>query len=218
MNTHYPYPIEGTEEYVEITGTCNNCQCSLGDVRAKEGNYESEVSFYDSQDEWTSVIFSNFEGKLDDGDIIFVTCGMCGHSQHEGPRSPVFEHDCDCCTYLGTVSIRNRGRKKIEYMDVDLWIHLKTFGSLAPSVIARWSSDGPDYMSGTMGTFASESLAMAECIAIKRDLISYDHLKKIAREHISRRSQLQEYSYGRDIRMSKLEQEMELIKEGDGLL
>ncbi len=51
---------------------------------------------------------------------------------------PRFQHDCSCCTFLGT--------HKNESHDVDLY-HCDQGGSI-PTVIARFSGDGPDYTSG----------------------------------------------------------------------
>jgi hypothetical protein len=51
---------------------------------------------------------------------------------------PVFEHDCKACVYLGTIKDK-RDLYDLYYCPADL---------LGPTVIARWSSNGPDYMSG----------------------------------------------------------------------
>lgn len=48
-------------------------------------------------------------------------------------NSPLFEHDCTCCTFLG------------RFDGQDLYHH---GGSVETTLIARWSSDGPDYTSG----------------------------------------------------------------------
>lgn len=58
--------------------------------------------------------------------------------------SPLFEHDCTCCTFLGTFDER------------DLYHH---GGSFETTLIARWSSDGPDYTSGMV--FAAPFLSAA---------------------------------------------------------
>jgi hypothetical protein len=48
---------------------------------------------------------------------------------------PLFVHDCDQCIFLGS------------FNDCDLYVHTSP---IWPTVIARWSSDGPDYYSGLM--------------------------------------------------------------------
>jgi len=52
-----------------------------------------------------------------------------------GPR---FQHDCSSCSFLG--------RQSTPQGDVDLYVHTGT--GFSESVIARYSSDGPDYSSG----------------------------------------------------------------------
>lgn len=52
--------------------------------------------------------------------------------------APNYLHDCDSCIFLGNYIWKNR-----EY---DLYVCKQ--GRLWPTVIARFSSDGPDYISG----------------------------------------------------------------------
>lgn len=47
---------------------------------------------------------------------------------------PMWEHDCDCCVYLGT------------FNNADLYFCPRGI----PTVISRFSSDGPDYCSGEL--------------------------------------------------------------------
>ena len=47
-------------------------------------------------------------------------------------ETPEFEHDCDHCKFLG------------HYDRADLYF----CGKSRPTLIARWSDDGPDYISG----------------------------------------------------------------------
>lgn len=58
-------------------------------------------------------------------------------------ETPQFEHDSDCCTFLGrfTMEAGERGWPT----DYDLY-HCMQGGR--PTVSARYSSDGPDYFSG----------------------------------------------------------------------
>jgi hypothetical protein len=48
---------------------------------------------------------------------------------------PLYEHDCEDCHYLGSTTSDNE--------NVDLYWHDEQ-----PTVIARWSSEGSDYLSG----------------------------------------------------------------------
>ncbi len=57
--------------------------------------------------------------------------------------TPEFEHDCTTCTFLGTVTAAT-GRI------VDLWFHDGSRGG-ERTAIARFTSDGPDYVSGPQG-------------------------------------------------------------------
>ncbi len=72
-------------------------------------------------------------------------------------NTPRFKHDCDICKYLGM------------YEEYDLY-----FCENEPTVIARYSSNGPDYMSGLM--FATENrskpLYEAKKLAIQQGLIT----------------------------------------------
>lgn len=61
----------------------------------------------------------------------------------------LFEHDSDCCEYLG-VCIKEDGSHAGKY---DLYTCLQG-GHRPPTIIARYSDDGPDYYSGLV--FARE--------------------------------------------------------------
>ena len=52
---------------------------------------------------------------------------------------PVYEHDCDHCIYLGSDHPRG-GERQVNA--VDLYYHDTPSG---PTLIRRYSSDGPDY-------------------------------------------------------------------------
>lgn len=51
----------------------------------------------------------------------------------DDPRIPRFRHDCTCCTFLG--------------QDTEADLYFCTTG-FSPTVIARFSSKGSDYVSG----------------------------------------------------------------------
>lgn len=62
----------------------------------------------------------------------------------------LYEHDSECCTYLG-MSFKDDGPYQGSY---DLFVCLnKSFGG--STLLARYSDDGPDYYSGTC--FAAEN-------------------------------------------------------------
>lgn len=54
---------------------------------------------------------------------------------------PLYEHDSDCCTYLGQLRQKDGPYRGL----YDLY-YCPQMGS--PTVLARWSSSGPDYYSG----------------------------------------------------------------------
>lgn len=65
---------------------------------------------------------------------------------------PVFEHDCERCVFLGTVQRPAKygpGRREHGPDDPEATAPFDLyFCPGEPTIIARWSSDGPDYMSG----------------------------------------------------------------------
>jgi hypothetical protein len=70
-------------------------------------------------------------------------------------NQPLFEHDCDTCIFLGI------------YNNHDLYYH----PGILSTIIARFSSDGPDYISGIVFARHNEILAEAKWRAIKMGLI-----------------------------------------------
>jgi hypothetical protein len=64
-------------------------------------------------------------------------------------EKPRYEHDCDNCDFLG------------RHEEYDLYYHPNRPEWYLPSVIARWSSDGPDYISGL--AFVPQHSALFEC-------------------------------------------------------
>lgn len=87
---------------------------------------------------------------------------------------PKYQHDCETCTFLGTVSSVDRPGQEI-----DLYFH-RTVSRFSPTVIARYSSEGADYGSGL--TFGVNSpgcdLAVALRKAYKADLITDEEIQK----------------------------------------
>lgn len=73
---------------------------------------------------------------------------------------PNYEHDCNNCVYLGDV-FDSEIRKT-----VDLY-----FCASTPTVIARYSSDGPEYISGIAFVGSSVPLAVAFELAYRRGLL-----------------------------------------------
>lgn len=80
-------------------------------------------------------------------------------------ETPQFEHDCDLCTYLGRYSGDEMPAADLYYCDPD---------GILPTVIARTSSYGPDYLSGMV--FADRIAALGEA-------------KKRAEDHLVRQMQ-----------------------------
>jgi len=60
-------------------------------------------------------------------------------------EKPLYEHDCETCVYLG------RSRLKDSEIPVDLYIHVR--GLQETDLLVRYSSQGPDYISNSLGTF-----------------------------------------------------------------
>lgn len=60
--------------------------------------------------------------------------------------TPRFQHDCPACKFLGQYRYADDPNKRYDY---DLYVCGQA-GSI-PTVIARFSDDGPDYMSGIHG-------------------------------------------------------------------
>jgi hypothetical protein len=90
-------------------------------------------------------------------------------------ETPLYQHDCETCTFLGRYQAPNA-------QITDLY-----FCASEPTVIARWSSDGPDYTSGlAFGIYHSlkgdrdHALAQAFTRACERGLLSTTH-PKVAR-------------------------------------
>lgn len=67
---------------------------------------------------------------------------------------PLFEHDCDCCTHLGTVKV----------YDGVYDLYSCPQGGHGVTLLARWSSNGPDYLSSPpqyIGDLHNPALRMA---------------------------------------------------------
>ncbi len=85
-------------------------------------------------------------------------------------RKPVYEHDCNNCTYLGSINRDLGGGEKL----FDLYFCEQ--GKL-PTVIARYGNKGDSYISGmefaeTCTKDSDHPLAIALTLAKDRDLIS----------------------------------------------
>lgn len=73
---------------------------------------------------------------------------------------PQFTHDCDVCTFLGR---SENGRADLYFC--------KQSGDAGPTVIARYSSDGADYLSGLMFAGTQPWLREAAKVAKARNLL-----------------------------------------------
>lgn len=71
---------------------------------------------------------------------------------------PLFVHDCSCCTYLGTTDTKQ-----------DLYFCKQ--GSIEDTVIARFSSEGPDYKSGIYFAHRIPELGQALMLARQQGLV-----------------------------------------------
>ena len=80
---------------------------------------------------------------------------------------PVYTHDCPKCKYLGSMFIGNRTAD---------WYQCKGFD---PSVIARFSSDGPDYWSTSPEMVTDDRYLIAR--RQEDNFIGYTHMKILAR-------------------------------------
>jgi len=76
----------------------------------------------------------------------------------ETVSKPRFEHDCSCCHFLGS------------HGSADLWVHPGELYN--ESVIARFSSEGSDYKSGTPFIVNDPNLAQAARLAIECGLLN----------------------------------------------
>lgn len=71
--------------------------------------------------------------------------------------TPLFDHDCDHCMFLGTYN---------GYADLYWCMQMGN----RPTLIARFSDDGPDYVSGIVFRRTSPELAKAYVLALARGL------------------------------------------------
>jgi hypothetical protein len=72
--------------------------------------------------------------------------------------TPLFQHDCKCCTFLGTSPT-----------NMDLYFCKQ--GGASDTVIARFSSDGPDYKSGMVFRHRVPELGQAYELARLQGLV-----------------------------------------------
>lgn len=81
---------------------------------------------------------------------------------------PQFKHDCERCVFLGRVYSSTSEHEK-EMSDFDLYYC--DGGSLYETVIARFGSDGPDYMSGLNFTYIEKEHCVFPLIEAKKRAI-----------------------------------------------
>jgi len=84
---------------------------------------------------------------------------------------PVYTHDCDNCKYLGTDTIDGDV--------VDFYYCHDSEDTMFSSLIARYSSDGGDYSSGTDFCMSSPYLNKALQMAVEQNLLTKEELKYI---------------------------------------
>lgn len=86
------------------------------------------------------------------------------HLVADATVAPLHQHDCSCCHFLG--------RYRIDQVEADLYAHS---GKHMPTVIARFSSDGPDYASGLYSAYGnSPDLSEARRRAVLLGVLDYD--------------------------------------------
>ena len=91
-------------------------------------------------------------------------CANCANCDSCACDAPAFQHDCNTCVFLGRYD--DDGRM------ADLYAHI--CGSM-PTVIARYSSEGSDYASGSCFSYGQiESLTEARRRAQAKGVWQYD--------------------------------------------
>jgi hypothetical protein len=100
-------------------------------------------------------------------------------SEHDDPtttlteetvtRTPVFRHDCDTCTFLGTNLDERNGFRR-----VDVWVHPHTVDGESATVILRDGDDGPSYESGPAILKVSRAAREALTAGIDDGLVDND--------------------------------------------
>lgn len=95
---------------------------------------------------------------------------------------PLFKHDCKCCTFLGTTEVPENVTQTIP-IEIDMYFCEQN--SLAPTVIARLSSEPSDYISGIQvpkyssqdlietGKFSNSKEALESIVSETSSLVSY---------------------------------------------
>jgi len=78
-------------------------------------------------------------------------------------KTPLYQHDCENCKFLGS------------YIDMDLYVCPR---ERRPTVICRYSSDGPDYSSGIEFIGFNENLTEAAFRAVSAGYLSVDLVRK----------------------------------------
>lgn len=78
-------------------------------------------------------------------------------------ETPMFEHDCESCIFLGGGSVNGSPEVWYDYY------YCERGGR--PTVIARYGNDGPDYLSGIYRIIIEPALAEAYHRAVKAGLI-----------------------------------------------
>lgn len=73
-----------------------------------------------------------------------------------GEPMPKYQHDCDACKYLGTGICKVLGDGELDFYICNT--------SLGRSIIARYGSDGPEYISGAL--FCCVELTVLDKVAL----------------------------------------------------
>jgi len=95
--------------------------------------------------------------------------------------APQYKHDCSDCNYLG------------QYKEYDLYICLSE-----PTLIARWSSKGPEYNSGVVfGIIGKEGHPLRECLIRALKVPEY---RNVLNEHVLKYETSNMVAYGKILR------------------
>ena len=88
---------------------------------------------------------------------------------------PNHKHDCDNCTHLGSSE------------STDYYVCRRGTGSFNTTLIARYSSDGPDYGSGVQGYTINPHINLAGNLALDQGLITIKEINQYCPVEVTER-------------------------------
>ena len=94
---------------------------------------------------------------------------------------PQYKHDCDACAFLGTYLDTLGGVKGPQHADSYDLYYCHGENTRLPTVIARYSSRGPDYLSGLVeGQTFDRALSVAVVRAVRYLQTKLSDIAKLA--------------------------------------